>query len=351
MNGSGGLGSAPISGADGETADGPASWEDELSVRERVRRRDVALEVWVGLATLGAYSLVALYALARFGSDLGRLDVHSEWIDPTVPPGPSGSHPFGVLTVAGVDEFWAIVRATPWDLAIVGSVVGAGLTIGFVLGGFAGLENEGFVDLLVTSWSDLIVGVPPFVMVTVVYLGVQPFLAPAHQLPAFVIAYIATAWPYYARPVRARARVVREASFVLAARAAGASRSLLLRRHILGNSLAPALAQVPVDVGNLFFLLAAFPFLACLGAQANSYAGLSVYATGPYGLVTPLPNLPFPEWGYLLARGACSGWSVEWSTNSWWMYAFPGIVIVVFGFAIALVCDGIQKMLARHSGI
>jgi len=47
----------------------------------------------------------------------------------------------------------------------------------------------------------------------------------------------------------------------------------------------------------------------------------------------------------------CSRASWESPPGYWWMYAFPAAVIILFGFAIALVCDGIQKMLARHSGI
>ncbi|MCI4331559.1 MAG: ABC transporter permease subunit [Thermoplasmata archaeon] len=344
-------GPAPAPAREASEDEDAQAWARDLPWRERLRRSEVAGELWVGLGLLLAYAAVGFAALVRFQDGLGSLDVHPEWIDPRISLGPSWAHPFGVITVAGVDELSALFQATPWDLAIVGSVLAAGLSLGFLLGGVAGLEDEGIVDLLVTSWSDLIAGVPPFVLVTILFLGVEPFLAPAHRLPAFVIGYVAVLWPYYARPVRARARVVREAAFVEAARAAGASRGLLLRRHVLGNSLAPALAQIPVDVGNLFFLLSAFPFLACFGASASTERGVSVYSTGPYGLVTPLPSLPFPEWGYLLARGACSGWAVQWSANSWWMYAFPAVVIVLFGFAVALTCDGVQKMLARHSGI
>jgi peptide/nickel transport system permease protein len=150
-------------------------------------------------------------------------------------------------------------------------------------------------------------------------------------------------WPYYARPVRARAERVAREPYVEASRAAGASSTRLLTRHVLPNSLYPVFAQIPIDVYNIFFVLTVFPYLGCISLRTGGSAG--------YAWLTPLPTIPFPEWGTILAVGACYGWQPIWNLNFWWMYAFPAAAIVLFGIAMALTCDGMEQLLhGRVSG-
>jgi ABC-type dipeptide/oligopeptide/nickel transport system permease subunit len=136
---------------------------------------------------------------------------------------------------------------------------------------------------------------------------------------------------------------VADEPYVEAARASGARPWRILRRHVLPNSVFPVLAQVPVDVYNIFFVLSAFPFFECFSGLGSSRGGLVTVTQ------SPLPSPSFPEWGNLLANGACWGWSILPSLNQWWGYAFPAAAIFGFGLAVTLACDGLLRALAREA--
>ena len=303
-------------------------------VRNRLRGNH---QLVAGLLLLAVFVVIGVTAALRFGAGLGTL-----LIDPTLgrltpPLGPSYRHPFGVMAVLGIDILSALVQATPIDLALVGGSTILAALLGIFLGSYAALAG-GAVDAVVTGVSDLLVGVPPFFFVMVLFLGLQPFLYAASWLPLFGFLFALVLLPYHARPVRARALEVTGEPYVEAARASGASPVRLLFRHVMPNATSPVLAQVPADIYNFLFVLTAFPFLACFGGGANGF----------FALLSPLPTQVYPEWGYLLAEGACAGWSPLASLNAWWMYAFPAAVVVAFGIAVALACDGLETYLSGH---
>jgi ABC-type dipeptide/oligopeptide/nickel transport system permease subunit len=41
----------------------------------------------------------------------------------------------------------------------------------------------------------------------------------------------------------------------------------------------------------------------------------------------------------------CYGWSPISGSNFWWSYAFPLATILLFGLAITLLCDGVNRYL------
>jgi peptide/nickel transport system permease protein len=294
----------------------------------------------VGLVVLAGYGGVALVALLHFGANLGNLPFASELARPVNPAAPSPSHPFGVVWIVylnpagriswyGFDLFDAVFRATPVDVTLLGGTIGGALLIGLTLGATAGYGSRG-LEISIVNAAYILVGVPPFFLVLILFAGLGAFVNPDQLLPVLGIAFAAVLWPYYAIPVRARARQVATEPFVEAARAGGASRRRILVRHILPNSFSPVLAQVPIDVYNILFVLTVFPFLTCL----NPYL---------FGTIVVLPNFPFPypEWGYLLANGACnSNSNILLNYGYWWMYTFPALAILGLGLGVALVCDG-----------
>jgi peptide/nickel transport system permease protein len=95
--------------------------------------------------------------------------------------------------------------------------------------------------------------------------------------------------------------------YVEAARALGNTELTIAVRHVLPNSLAPALIQSSVTIGFAILLT----------------AGLSFVGAG----VRP----PAPEWGLMISTGAN-----QIILGEWWPSVFPGIAIslTVFGFAV-----------------
>jgi peptide/nickel transport system permease protein len=293
-----------------------------------------------GAGILLAFGAVAVYALIRYGPTIAIVPSSLRLAESLNPPGPSLHHPFGTINGIGIDVESALVRATPFDLALIGGIILLALAVGVLLGAYGGFHGGG-IDWLVTSVGDVIVGLPPFFLVLVLFIGVHLLVNPSQYLLVFGICFAAVLWPYYARPVRARAQQVAREAYVEASRASGAPDRRLVLHHILPNSFYPVLSQVPVDVYNIFFVLTVFEFIGCFGGGQG----------GLFHTLTPFPTAIFPEWGYLLGAGACYGYNLLSPFASWWMFTFPALVIVVFGIGVMLLCDGGEKYLeVKRSG-
>ncbi len=316
--------------------------------RHRHGPRPLGLEVWVGGGLLAAYLVVALSAVIEFRGSLSTLATNPAWVPPYDLIGPSWSHPFGVLNGLGTDLFTAVWQATPWDLAIVFSILGLDASLGIFLGGWAGMRPGSRVDTAVTFVGDSLGAVPAVFLVIVLFAGVAIAAPACANLELFVLLFGIVLWPACARTVRERARTISRESYVEAARASGSGDFRVLTRHILPYSLGPVLAQIPLDFGAIFFVLSVFTwFFNCQGPPSppNPLMPPNPYPIPALPPFSPLPAINFPEWGNLLGVGACWGFTGSSDTIYWWMILFPLLAILGLGLAIGLLCDGIDKWL------
>jgi peptide/nickel transport system permease protein len=109
---------------------------------------------------------------------------------------------------------------------------------------------------------------------------------------------------------------------MLAARSLGAGHLRLIFRHLIPNSISPAIVLAARDVGYLVLLQAGFTFI-----------GLS------HG----------SEWGVLLSLGRChvigpGGNPFTW----WWIYFPPTLAMVLFGVGWNLLGDGLNDWVNPH---
>jgi peptide/nickel transport system permease protein len=286
-----------------------------------------------GIALLALLAGASIGAVIEFGSHLT-----SYYVDRTLQlvsdTPPSAMHPFGVINYIGVDVFQGVWQATPLDMILIGSILLGAAGLGLLLGTGGGLFG-GRSEWFVSASADLVGSVPSVFLVSVLFVGIGGLVPYADLLPLFAVLFVLVLWPYYARPVLARARQVSTTGYVQAAQVSGARRSRLLFRHGMPNSYLPILAQLPTDFTSIIFVLTMFPYLNCLSH------GITL-------LVTPLPNQSYPDWGFLLAYGVCTGWSPFPGGNFWWMYSFPAAAIVLFGSAVTLCCDGLERWSARR---
>jgi peptide/nickel transport system permease protein len=316
-------------------------------VRERLARRPLNARLLIGLGILGAYLGIALSAIAVFWGSLGQLGQNAVWIpgDPWGPViGPSWAHPFGVLPGLGVDVLQALWQATPWDLGIVATILLLDLALGWTLGSLAGMNEGGWVDFVVTLFSDSVGAIPSFFLVVVLFGGLTASGVVPGSLPVFIALFGLVLWPATARTTRERAREAIRQPYIEAARASGAGRARILRRHVMPASVPAVLAQIPVDVAPIFFVLTVFPWFwdcASLGFEAHDSA---IYFLPSLPGFSPLPSVLFPEWGNILAVGVCEGFPLlQGAPIYWWMFVYPFLAIVGLGIGITLVCDGIDR--------
>jgi len=326
------------------------------TLRQRFVRHPPGIRFWAGTAILAFYAGVGVSAVFVFGNSLGTLPFNYPWAAGSYIIGPSSAHPFGVISGFGTGLLEAIWQATPWDLAMVAGILSIDATLGWFVGAAAGLRPGGWVDRLLMFLCDSIGAIPSVLLVAVTCFATLWFAHPTPAqdfpptswgyaaMPIFVVVFGVVLWPRMARAVRDRAQFVASSVYVEASRASGASTRRILLRQVMPNSLGPVLAQVPLDTAPVFFFLSIGPWLATCGEAGAGPPGVG-YVVPALPLVTPLPSASFPEWGYLLAVGACEGLGPAAGAlyNYWWMYFFPLLAILVLGLGIGLFCDGIDR--------
>jgi peptide/nickel transport system permease protein len=212
----------------------------------------------------------------------------------------SGSprHWFGT-DAAGYDVFSRTIVAARTDLLIAVTANAVSLSLGVLAGVLTGYFRNTAAEMAV-RFSDLLQSFPVFIsaMVLVALAG--------RSWQNIVLAMVLLYAPIYLRLTRAEVLSVRERGFVEAARALGVPEWQIALRHVLPNSIGPALVQSSITIGFAILLT----------------AGLSFVGAG----VRP----PTPEWGLMIATGAS-----QLVLGDWWPSVFPGIAIslTVFGFA------------------
>lgn len=202
--------------------------------------------------------------------------------------------------VSGYDVFSRVIAAPRTDLAIALLANGLSLVLGVGLGLVAGYFRTWATEVLMRV-SDVLQSFPVFIMAMVLVA-----LA-GRSTTNIVIALALVYTPIYIRLTRAEVLAQTSRGFVEAARALGQPELTIALRHVLPNSLTPALIQSSVTIGFAILLT----------------AGLSFVGAG----VRP----PTPEWGLMISTGAN-----QIILGEWWPSVFPGIAIsvTVFGFAV-----------------
>jgi peptide/nickel transport system permease protein len=124
-----------------------------------------------------------------------------------------------------------------------------------------------------------------------------------------------TSWMYLARIVRADFLSLKEREFVVAANTIGTRNRSIIIRHILPNTMAPIIVAATLGVAN-----------AILSEAYISFLGLGVQP-------------PTATWGNMLER------AYDYIDTAWWLWFFPGILIVLTVLSINFLGDGLRDAL------
>jgi ABC-type dipeptide/oligopeptide/nickel transport system permease subunit len=218
---------------------------------------------------------------------------------------PSPGHWFGT-DESGRDVYTRVVHGTGNSLTIGVLATLIGLGLGAVLGTVAGMLGSA-VDFAVNRFLEVMFAFPGLLLALLFILIFGPGVA-----TATVAVGLSTA-PGYARIIRGQLISVRSSEFVEAAVVLGRSRSQILVRHILPNTLAPLFVLGTLGVGQ-----------AIVWASALSYLGLGA-------------EPPAAEWGAMLSAGR------TYLTTAWWMSFFPGLFIVLTAVCATALGRSIER--------
>ena len=263
--------------------------------------------MWRDRATaLGIVLLVAFVILAVGAAFFATYDPLKQNIMQSLQP-PSSEHWMGTDKL-GRDIYSRVLYGARISLFVGGMVVLLAGAFGSTVGLFAGYLG-GWWDEALMRITDIFLAFPALILAMAIAGALGPSLQNA------LIAVAVVTWPIYARLIRGQVLFLREREFVLAAHAVGAGSGLILRRHIVPNTLSPMLVQASFDMGATILAVAGLSFIG-FGAQP-----------------------PTPEWGVMISEGR------NYITTHWWTTFFPAMAMLFAVAGFNLVGDGLRDVL------
>jgi peptide/nickel transport system permease protein len=138
-----------------------------------------------------------------------------------------------------------------------------------------------------------------------------------------MLSLIVFSWMPFARLVHSIVLTLKQTDFVQAARALGGSPFWIIRKHILRNSIGPAIVLAARDVGGVVLLQATLTFVQIGGDSI---------------------------WGQMLSQGR--NWVIGPGGNLfryWWVWLPPTLAVMLFGIAWNMFGDGLNDSLEPTS--
>ncbi|MFD0857867.1 ABC transporter permease [Roseovarius aquimarinus] len=260
-----------------------------------------ALRIYAGqlaqnpMGLMGAILVLIIVGTAIFAPWLAPYDPNQIMVGPRMGP-PSAAHWLGTDHL-GRDLLSRVIAGGRIAMLVAVATLGAAMTIGLALGLIAGYGPK-WLDNILLLVFDAIRSFP----VIVFGLAVVTLIGPSLYTVILVVAI--TSIPIYARIVRTQTMALRNAEFILAEKAMGASTLRILGVHVLPNVLGPLLILASMDVPMVI----------------ATEAGLSFLGMG----VRP----PAPSWGTILNDG------YNFIRNSPWpvIAGSAPIILVTLGF-------------------
>lgn len=220
------------------------------------------------------------------------------------PTSPSREHLMGTDEL-GRDQLTEILYAGQISLKIGMAVALMSTAIGAALGAIAGYFGR-WVDQILMRMTDLFLVVPA---IAILAIALKRF----GQTDTIIILVLAAlGWTYIARVVRGQVLSIKEKEFVEAARAAGASSTRIITRHILPNCIGPIVVNTTLGIAAAIVTESTLSFLG-------------------FGLQKPATS-----WGNMLADA--EGY---YSHNTHLLY-FPGIMILITVLCVNFLGDGLR---------
>ena len=255
----------------------------------------------LGLAVLVLLVVISLLTpwIAPYSYSAQNLDIGAT--------APSLQHWLGT-DVFGRDMLTRIMYGGRVSLMVGFVATGVALVIGILWGAVAGFYG-GRIDALMMRIVDILYALPfmIFIVLLMVVFG--------RNILLLFLAIGAVEWLTMARIVRGQVMSLRHQEFVEAANSLGLSQWIIIRRHIIPNTLGPVIVYTTLTIPSVMLLEAFLSFLG-LGIQP-----------------------PESSWGLLISYG------VETMEEYPWLLIFPGIALSLTLFALNFLGDGLRDAL------
>ncbi|MFF5726230.1 ABC transporter permease [[Kitasatospora] papulosa] len=145
-------------------------------------------------------------------------------------------------------------------VTILGTVVG-------MLAGYFG----GWIDTILSRVTDIFFGVPFILGAMVVLTSFEE-----RKIWVVILALAFLGWTSIARVARGSVLTIKQADYVMAAKALGASTTRILLRHILPNAIAPVIVVATIALGGYISAEATLSFLGIGLAEPTVSWGVDI---------------------------------------------------------------------------
>ena len=225
---------------------------------------------------------------------------------PGNPASPSPQFPLGTDDV-GRDMLSRVIAGGGVMLQVAIVSVLACLVIGVPLGLFAS-NTGGLVDRFVSLIMDSIYAFPGLILAIAIALVLGRGVI--NMALSITVVYI----PSYFRVIRSQVLSIKELPYIEAANAAGAKTRTILGRYILPNVLPSIVVVATVNFADAILTAAGLTFIG-MGVPAN-----------------------VADWGWDLSNG-----QKLLASGSWWVIAFPGLMIILLGIGFQSHGRGLER--------
>jgi peptide/nickel transport system permease protein len=258
---------------------------------------------------VGLICVATIVSIALIGPNIAPYSPTAIGIAPPS-SGPSSLHWLGGDTL-GRDVFSRLLHGGRLILVLPTLATLLGFAIGGTLGLLSGYKR-GWTDLIITRLVDIVLSVPPLliVMVMVIVLG------SSHAVLVSVVGIFFA--PRIARIIRGATQAVCAEDYVVAARARGETTFAILLREIAPNMTGPLLAEFALRLNYAIITITTLNFLG-LGVQP-----------------------PTPDWGLMVSEGRIILTLAPLASLA------PAALVGTLAIGINLIADQIASHLARN---
>ncbi|MFM0394281.1 glutathione ABC transporter permease GsiD [Paraburkholderia phytofirmans] len=265
----------------------------------KFRKQHVALGAGIFVLLLIAVAIVAPHIVPYDPENFFDYDALNA--------GPSAAHWFGVDSL-GRDIFSRILAGSRISLEAGFLSVAIGAVIGTFFGLLAGYY-EGWWDRITMRVADVLFAFPGILLA----IGVVAILG--NGMINVICAVAIFSIPAFARLVRGNTLMLKQLTYIEAARSIGASDWTIIVRHILPGTISSVVVYFTMRIGTSIITAASLSFLG-LGAQP-----------------------PTPEWGAMLNEARAD------MVTAPHIALFPSLAIFLTVLAFNLLGDGLRDAL------
>lgn len=275
--------------------------------RRKFARNKLAMVSLIFLLTVIILSFLAPFITT---ADVSKIDIPNK----NLPP--SSEHWFGTDN-AGRDVFTRLLYGGRISLLVGISCTLIVTLFGTFIGAVAGYFG-GKVDSILMRFTDFILNFP--FLIFVVVLNTILF-GHVDGVGVLIIVISILSWGGFARLVRSKVLAEKENEYILAAVSIGTHPAKVIVKHLLPNILSTIIVQMTI-----------------------AFAGLIVAESGLSYLGFGVPDAT-PSWGNMLKASQ----KADVLQNMPWIWAPPGIVLVLTILSINFIGEGIKDALNPKS--